>query len=253
MTTLMERLRRLTARRSVAVNNLSIQVFISYAHEDEQVIAGLVADLGREGIDVWCAPKKMQPGDRISREVKAAIEKARFFLVALTQHSRNSAWVAKETEYALEMEKSNRIRIIPMYMTTRDIPDVLKDHLAIDVRTYTYKAGLGELLDALRGNLAPGSSTPLARFERFVNSLPVVDEEVEVDLIETQADVVRVVDFDREVDVDRRRRQRERDVDARPDVSNAVARILDVQRLAHGRASAEEERGHAGDDREHRE
>ena len=112
MTTLMERLRRLTTRRSVAVNNSTIQVFISYAHEDEQAIAGLVADLRRERIDTWFAPSKLQPGDQISRAVKAAIEKARFFLVALTQHSRNSSWVDKETEYALELETSNRIRII---------------------------------------------------------------------------------------------------------------------------------------------
>jgi hypothetical protein len=179
MTTLIELFRRLTARRSVMGDNSTIQIFISYAHEDEQAVAGLVADLKQEGVDVWFAPRKLQPGDHISREVKASIEKAKFFLVALTQHSRNSVWVAKETEYALDLEKkSKHIRVLPLYVTTRDAPEVLKDHLAIDIRPYIYRAGIRELTDTIRGNLAPGR-TPLERFDRFVSSLPIVDEEVE--------------------------------------------------------------------------
>ncbi|WP_110170630.1 toll/interleukin-1 receptor domain-containing protein [Luteitalea pratensis] len=79
------------ARRSVPAETSPIHVFVSYAHEDEQAVAGLVADLRREGVDVWFAQHKLQPADRISGEVRAAIEKARFVLVALTQQARNSA------------------------------------------------------------------------------------------------------------------------------------------------------------------
>jgi len=67
-------------------------VFVSYAHEDEQAVGGLVAELEKRGIKpVWFAPKELQPGDQLGPEIKKAIDQARYFLLAVTEQCKNSA------------------------------------------------------------------------------------------------------------------------------------------------------------------
>lgn len=158
-------------------------VFVSYAHEDEQSVSQLVSELDKRGFKaVWFARKQLQPGDRLNPEIRKAIDKAEYFVVAVTHYSRNSEWVAREIEYALEREKKGvKIRLIPIYLTSRDVPESLRDYLAIDMRDYVYKAGFEDLVYVLGGKSGklPRGRTPLSRFEQFIGSLAIVDEEVE--------------------------------------------------------------------------
>jgi len=155
-------------------------IFVSYAHEDEQAVRDLVAELEKRGIKrVWFAPKELQPGDQLGPEVKKAIDQARYFLLAATERSKNSAWVAKETDYALHRkEEGVSLRIIPLYLTSRDMPQNLHGYLAIDISEYSYKVGFEDLVAVLSGNPARGR-TPLSKFEQFIDSLAIVDEEVQ--------------------------------------------------------------------------
>ncbi len=155
-------------------------IFVSYAHEDEQAVRNLVAELAKRGIGpVWFAPKELQPGDQLGPEIKKAIDQARYFLLAVTEQFKNSAWAAKETGYALQRQMEGfNLRIVPLYLTSRDVPQSLHDYLAIDLREYSYKAGFEDLVDVLGDKLARGR-TPLGKFEQFIDSLPIVDEEVQ--------------------------------------------------------------------------
>ncbi|WP_447600554.1 toll/interleukin-1 receptor domain-containing protein [Nitrospira sp. Nam80] len=154
-----------------------VRVFLSYAHEDEQAVSGLASDLRFNGVEVWFAPKHLKPGERLSSRIQKAIKQADFVLLAVTSRSRNSLWVASEIEFALRQEPRG-LTVVPLYLTSRAVPEQLADHKAIDIRRFVYKAGLRELLDQLYGRL-PAGRTPLGEFERFVASLPVFDDEIQ--------------------------------------------------------------------------
>jgi TIR domain len=153
-------------------------VFVSYAHEDEQTAKGLVADLNQRGIKgVWFAPRQLQPGDHLDGKIRNAIDRAGYFVVLITQESKNSRWVAKEIEHAIEREKERHIpRIIPLYLRSRDIPESLENYLGIGLRESVYKAGFEDLVAVISGEMSQGR-TPLDKFERFIKSLPIVDED----------------------------------------------------------------------------
>jgi len=163
-------------------------VFVSYAHEDEQAVKSVAAELDRRGIKaVWFAPNQLRPGNHLDLKIRKAIDQAKYFLIAVTQQCRNSSWVAKEIEYAKQREKKMNLRLIPLYLTSRDVPESLRDYKAIDIREYVYKAGFEELADELSGKLSRGR-TPLSKFEQFIDSLPIVDQEVEsaIDSVRTE-------------------------------------------------------------------
>jgi hypothetical protein len=147
---------------------------------------------------VWFAPKQLRLGDHLDPKIRKAIDQAKYFLVAITQQSKNSGWVAKEIEYAIQREKKGiNIRLIPIYLTSRDVPESLRDYLAIDIREYSYKAGFEDLVDVLSGKLSRGR-TPLSQFEQFIDSLPIVDEEVgtAIDNVRSQHYYVLSSDWD---------------------------------------------------------
>jgi hypothetical protein len=157
----------------------STTVFVSYAREDEQAAKLLVAGLNQRGIEnVWFAPRQLQPGDHLDGKIRNAIDRAGYFVVLITQESKNSQWVAKEIERAIEREKERHTpKVIAVYVKSRDIPVSLRDYLGIDLREYAYKAGFEDLVAVLSGEMSPGR-TPLDKFERFIKSLPIIDEDV---------------------------------------------------------------------------
>jgi hypothetical protein len=140
----------------------------------------LVAQLHERGIEaVWFAPQQLGPGDHLDRKIRKAIDQATYFLVAVNQQSRNSEWVAKETEYALQREqRGHDLNLIPLYLTSRAVPESLREYVAIDMLEHNYKTGFEDLVDILMGNL-PRGRTSLSKFEGFVDSLPIVDDELE--------------------------------------------------------------------------
>lgn len=159
-------------------------IFVSYAHEDEQSVNTLINDLKQQGFDLWFAPLEIEPGREISIEVKNAIDHADFFILAVTEYTKNSSWVASEVSYALELEKEGKLkRLIPVYLTSRDAPKSVADHLAIDLRYHVYTAGFNQLVGLLKGSLPPGQ-TPLNEFELFIKSA-VVAEDVVMEAIDS--------------------------------------------------------------------
>lgn len=153
-------------------------IFVSYAHEDEQSVNTLINDLKQQGFNLWFAPLEIEPGRQISYEVKKAIDHADFVIIAVTEYTKNSSWVASEVSYALEREKKGKLkRLIPVYLTSLDAPKSVADILAIDLRHHVYSSGLNQLAGLLQGALPPGQ-TPLNEFELFIKSAAVVDEVV---------------------------------------------------------------------------
>jgi hypothetical protein len=87
-----------------------IRVFISYSHQDFNLVERLVKILEREGIMVlWT--QKLSGGTGYSEKLKIFIEHAHVFIPVITESSSARGWVHQEIGYAIALH-------IPVYPVT---------------------------------------------------------------------------------------------------------------------------------------
>ena len=80
---------------------MSIDVFVSYASEDRNIVALLVGALEREGFTVWW-DRHIRTGRTYDREIEHAIESSGCVLVVWSRYSIESEWVRTEAAEGLE-------------------------------------------------------------------------------------------------------------------------------------------------------
>ena len=123
-------------------------VFVSYAHEDEEVISGLIAELDKRGIKAvqWFAPKQLRPGDHLDPKIRKAIDQAKYFLVAVTRAIQKFRVGRKgDSVCNTAREKRNQHQAdSDLLDELGTVPESLRDYLAIDIREIWYKAGFEE-------------------------------------------------------------------------------------------------------------
>ncbi len=78
-------------------------VFFSYAEEDSSIARRIYDDLGRAGFNVWRYQEDGKKGVNILQEVRESIEKARYFCLVDSPHSRESDFVREECQLAREV------------------------------------------------------------------------------------------------------------------------------------------------------
>jgi uncharacterized protein YjbI with pentapeptide repeats len=86
--------------------------FISHSTEDKEFINVLCADLRREGINCWCAPKDIQGGKKIYEQIDQAIRRYDKLLLVLSRESMNSEWVKTEVFKSFEHEMHEGKRVL---------------------------------------------------------------------------------------------------------------------------------------------
>jgi tetratricopeptide (TPR) repeat protein len=94
-------------------------LFISHATADDPFVAELRQELEALQIPVWVDSRNLRGGDKLAPEIESAIEEASRFLVVLSPSTVNSAWVRREIQQALEVEKSRQAdgyRVIPLLL-----------------------------------------------------------------------------------------------------------------------------------------
>ena len=77
-----------------------MQVFLSYAHDDEAFAKELSAELEKHGLSVW-SEEEVLPGDNFHLSIGDALEKSEAMVVLISPESMKSRWVRWEIEYAL--------------------------------------------------------------------------------------------------------------------------------------------------------
>lgn len=127
--------------------------FLSHSSADKSFIRQLAADLTANGIDVWLDEQRIRVGDSIPEKLAQGLAGSDFFLLAMSEHSAGSAWVQKELNNALVNEVQRRkVHILPLRLDDTPMPPIIGDKKYADF-SKSYKAGLDELLTALKGNL----------------------------------------------------------------------------------------------------
>jgi hypothetical protein len=99
-------------------------VFISYAHEDSDMVNQLRERLSAAGLEVFLDTKDISWGGRISSDVQRALERAAGVVVVVSPASVKSQWVPYEIGYATALRKP----ILP-FLThpSIDLPAYLAD------------------------------------------------------------------------------------------------------------------------------
>ncbi len=79
------------------------RIFVSYAREDRERVAPLVAWLESAGFDVWW-DTHIAPGRTFDRTIEAALEDSQAVIVVWSAHSIGSDWVQTEATEGLERD-----------------------------------------------------------------------------------------------------------------------------------------------------
>ena len=80
-------------------------VFISYAHEDDEFATKLALDLHERGLTVWQPDQHLRVGEHWAKAIEEAIHDADNILIVLSRNSSNSEWVRAEVALALSQEE----------------------------------------------------------------------------------------------------------------------------------------------------
>lgn len=127
--------------------------FLSHSSLDKPFIRQLAADLTANGVDVWLDEQRIRVGDSIPEKLAQGLAGSDFFLIAMSDHAAGSAWVQKELNNALMTEVQRRkVRIMPLKLDDTPMPPIIGDKKYADF-SQSYKAGLDELLTALKGDI----------------------------------------------------------------------------------------------------
>jgi len=112
------------------------QVFLSYAREDQIVIAKLCRKLSHAGMRPWMDVENIAPGEEWQPAINRAIETSSVFLAFLSPRSTAKAGVLRqEMERARELRarKNSPLRVIPVRIEPCEAPDSLRDLQWIDL------------------------------------------------------------------------------------------------------------------------
>lgn len=127
--------------------------FLSHSSLDKPFIRQLAADLSANGIDVWLDEQRIRVGDSIPEKIAQGLAGSDFFLIGMSESSANSPWVQKELNNALVNEVQRRkVHILPLKLDDTPMPSIIADKKYADF-SKSYKAGLDELLGALKGDV----------------------------------------------------------------------------------------------------
>jgi hypothetical protein len=83
-------------------------IFISHGTQDDPFVAELRQALELRGWTVWVDSRNLRGGDQLAPEIERAIGEAWAFLIVVSQHSLNSAWVHDEVACARRVQRKRK-------------------------------------------------------------------------------------------------------------------------------------------------
>ena len=108
-----------------------VQVFLSYAREDEERVENLYQKLSAAGFKPWMYRKDIIGGEIWKSRIQKAIECSDFFLACLSAHSVNKrGYLQKEIRLALDIWREkldSDIYLIPVRLEDCRVPEKLRD------------------------------------------------------------------------------------------------------------------------------
>ncbi len=131
-----------------------MQVFLSHASADKDVVEPIGAFLSQRGLAVWLDAWCMTPGDSLFAKIGEGIESSDRMVVFLSPQSVESNWVRKEVATGLVMELAEdkglgEKFVVPALLFPCKVPIMLRDKLYANFTNKSFNAACDELLAGL--------------------------------------------------------------------------------------------------------
>jgi hypothetical protein len=114
-----------------------VQIFLSYAREDEEKVENLYQRLSDEGFKPWMDTKDILPGEKWPSSIRKAIRRSDFFLLCLSENSVDKrGWIQKEIREALENLQGmldSDIYLVPVRLEKCEVPESLREFQWVDL------------------------------------------------------------------------------------------------------------------------
>jgi TIR domain len=108
------------------------KAFISYSHQDREIVTKLAESLRANGIDTWFDRWELVPGDSLVHKIfSEGLSGVDAFIIVLSPHSIQSKWVQEELGVAMIKRIEGITRIIPVVIGDVSIPDALRPLLFV--------------------------------------------------------------------------------------------------------------------------
>jgi hypothetical protein len=102
--------------------------FVSYAHEDQELVLALVQHLQEQGLDIRYDGVALQIGDSLIRAIAQEIEDGDFLIAIVSPDSVESEWCQKELALATTQGiNDQRVKVLPVRFRGAEMPPMLKD------------------------------------------------------------------------------------------------------------------------------
>lgn len=115
----------------------TIQIFLSYARDDEEEVKKLYQKLSDAGFKPWMDKKDLLPGERWKSCIQKAIQDSDFFLACLSANSvTKRGFLQREINNALDMWREkldDDIFLIPARLEDCEVPERLRDFQWVDM------------------------------------------------------------------------------------------------------------------------
>jgi hypothetical protein len=134
----------------------SVQVFISYAHEDKEKARRLYSELRNAGVNPWFDEDSLSPGERWESEIRKGIKNSRYFIPLLSRNSvMKKGYVQKELKSALDILDEIResdIYIMPVRLDEIEVSDLPRKlaHIHIEDLFPDWNRGVEKILKAIK-------------------------------------------------------------------------------------------------------
>jgi hypothetical protein len=140
-------------------------VFVSYAHEDEQIVYSELLWLHERGFNIWY-DEGISPGQSWPEELAKAIQECSLFLLFVTSRSVRSENCERETTFALDARKP----FLAVHLTETELPPGWKlstgNRQAILKHRATQAAYRSKLIDAVSAAMKSAPVQPDAAGDR---------------------------------------------------------------------------------------
>lgn len=152
----------------------SAYAFLSYSHQNEEIVRQFAAYLAQEEIPPWI-DNRLEYGESWEDVILRRIAGCKVFLVVMSPESRDSAFVKREIETALDLCKL----VIPVLLAGEPFPSLLQyQYVNLLDTDHPHSRFIERLRDLLAPGQIPSRQLQRRRVEHFI--LPVFEEALEV-------------------------------------------------------------------------
>ncbi|MCJ7566943.1 MAG: TIR domain-containing protein [Anaerolineales bacterium] len=127
-------------------------VFLSYSHEDKEIVSEVAELLRADGIDVWFDLSEIHWGDSIQERVSRGLDSADFLAFFMSPSSLGKVWPRAELNTIIlrQLSGDRGAMVLPILLKDTEIPPILRDIRYLDLRDRDVKGKAQELIAAIR-------------------------------------------------------------------------------------------------------